>query len=218
MNTRKLIATSLLAAFASAAAYAGGDVIYYNADERPDPAMVARILGGHVPEAAPTEVRTRSIRTRSIRTRSIHLIQTPDSEPAPAEYVAAAGEPAYEPAPVASKPPAEGLALPVQFAFDSADIEPEATFQLDAVAEGIRMAGSDVRVIIEGHTDAVGSEDYNRRLSLARAKAVKSYLIYRHGIAPDQLVVEGRGEDLPIDAHDPFAPRNRRVEFRAARG
>ncbi len=218
MNTRKLIATSLFAAFASVAAHAGGDVIYYNADERPDPAVVARILGGHGQEAAPAEVRTRSIRTRSIRTRSIQLIQTADSGPAPAEYVAAASGPDYQPEPVASKPAAEGLALPVQFAFDSADIEPDATFQLDAVAEGIRMAGSEVRVVIEGHTDAVGSEEYNRRLSLARAQAVKSYLVYRQGIAPEQLVVEGRGEDFPIDAHDPFAPRNRRVEFRAARG
>ncbi|MCB1916872.1 MAG: OmpA family protein [Rhodocyclaceae bacterium] len=212
MNTRKLIATSLIAAFASAAAHAGGEVIYYRADERPDPQTVARILGA-APAPADTE-----IRTRSIRTRSIHLIQTEESTPLDTGFAAEPTVAAYEPEPVASEPPAEGLALPVQFAFDSANIQPSATFQLDAVAEGIRLAGTSVRVVIEGHTDAVGSDDYNRRLSLSRAKAVKNYLIYRHGIAPDQLVVEGHGEALPIDAGNPFAPRNRRVEFRAARG
>ncbi|MCB1956866.1 MAG: OmpA family protein [Rhodocyclaceae bacterium] len=212
MNTRKLIASSLFAAFATAAAHAGGDVIYYNADERPDPAMVARILGGApAPQAAEAPV----LRTRSIRTRSIHLIE--DSAPAP-QVVAAVDTVAYAPPPVPSAPPPDGLALPVQFAFDSADIEPQATFQLDAVAEGIRLAGSGVRVVIEGHTDAVGSDDYNRRLSKARAQAVKSYLVVRHGIAPEQLMVEGLGEADPIEPANPFAARNRRVEFRAARG
>ncbi|MCB1897636.1 MAG: OmpA family protein [Zoogloeaceae bacterium] len=212
MNTRKLIATSLIAAFATAAAHAGGEVIYYNADERPDPQTVARILGGAPAQAAP------EVRTRSIRMRSIHLIQTADSAPVDTGFTAKPAPSTDEPAQVASEPPAEGLALPVQFAFDSAAIQPSATFQLDAVAEGIRLAGSGVRVMIEGHTDAVGSDDYNRRLSLARAKAVKNYLVYRHGISADQLVVEGLGEAMPIEAGNPFAPRNRRVEFRAARG
>ncbi|MCB1889709.1 MAG: OmpA family protein [Rhodocyclaceae bacterium] len=214
MNTRKLIASSLFAAFATAAAHAGGDVIYYNADERPDPAMVARILGG-APVMRAAEVPAPTVRTRSIRTRSIQLLET--SEPAP-QMVAAAEPSTYAPAPVAAEPAPDGLALPVQFAFDSADLAPNATFQLDAVAEGIRMAGSSVRVVIEGHTDAVGSDDYNRRLSHARAQAVKQYLIYRHGITAEQLVVEGHGEANPIEPGNPFAARNRRVEFRAARG
>ncbi|MCB1907488.1 MAG: OmpA family protein [Rhodocyclaceae bacterium] len=217
MNTRKLIATSLIAAFASAAAHAGGEVVYYNADERPDPMIVARILGAKPAQAA-TEAQTPTIRTRSIRTRSIHLIQTADNTPVDTGFTAESTDTAHEAAPVTSEAPAEGFALPVQFAFDSASIQPSATFQLDAVAEGIRLAGVDVRVKIEGHTDAVGSDEYNRKLSLARAKAVKNYLVYRHGISPDQLVVEGYGEAMPIDTGNPFAPRNRRVEFRAARG
>ncbi len=212
MNTRRLIASSLFAAFATAAAHAGGDVIYYNADERPDPAMVARILGG-APAMRAAPVEQTAVRTRSIRTRSIHLLETSEATP---QVVAAADTTDFVPA--ASEPQPDGLALPVQFAFDSANLAPNATFQLDAVAEGIRLAGSGVRVVIEGHTDAVGSDEYNRRLSHARAQAVKQYLVYRHGITPDQLVVEGHGEANPIEPANPFAARNRRVEFRAARG
>lgn len=215
MNTRKMIASSLLSAFACAAAHAGGDVLYYQSDERPDPATVARILAGPQPEASIDAPRTRSIRTRSIRTRSIHLIQTAANEPAADDY-ASRIEPEPGPAAQAGTPQPEGFALPVQFAFDSASIEPGASFQLDAVAEGIRLAGSGVRVVIEGHTDAKGSDEYNQRLSLARADAVRAYLV-SHGIDPAQLTIEGRGEAAPIDAANPFAPRNRRVEFRAAR-
>ena len=217
MKTRKLIAMSLISAFASAAAFAGGDVRYYSADELPDPSAVARILGGAPSVEAPV-VKMRSVRTRSVRTRSIHLIQTAVAEPMAGEYAATMEAP-VEPAPVvAQQETPSGLALPVQFEFDSAAIQKHATPQIDAVAEGIKLAGSDIEVVIEGHTDAQGSYEYNRRLSLARAKAVKSYLIVRHGIDPEQLRVEGIGEASPADPENPYGPKNRRVEFRAARG
>lgn len=213
METRRFIATSLFAAFTSAAAHAGGEVIYYRADERPDPATVARILAGTPAEVGEAPV----MRTRSIRTRSIQLIETGPREEQPAPLAAAPrpGDTGYS---AYKQPQPDGLALPVQFAFDSAEIRPDAVFQLDAVAEGIKLAGRGVRVVIEGHTDAQGSDDYNRRLSLERASSVKAYLVHHHGIDPARLSVEGRGEAAPVDPFNPFAAQNRRVEFRAARG
>ncbi|MGA9115720.1 MAG: OmpA family protein [Bacteroidota bacterium] len=73
----------------------------------------------------------------------------------------------------------------------------------------------DLRVLIVGHTDAVGTTEYNNDLSLRRAAAVRNWLANR-GIAPDRMTVEGRGEDEPIDSNDTPAGRagNRRIEFR----
>jgi len=107
------------------------------------------------------------------------------------------------------------LALPVQFAFDSALILPDAYRQLDALAAGIKLAGPSVKVLIEGHTDAVGSAQYNLRLSSQRADSVRIYLITRHGIDPARLRVVGMGKYAPLNKTTPNAPENRRVEFRA---
>jgi len=137
-------------------------------------------------------------------------------------------DPAYQEGPAAAPPqtavyhaPAptaqaeEGaFSLPVRFGFNSAEIMPDAAPQIDAVAEGIKLVPS-ARVMIEGHTDAAGSSAYNRRLSYKRASAVKQYLVYRHGISSQSLVVEGKGEDDPLDPANPYAPENRRVQFRA---
>ena len=59
------------------------------------------------------------------------------------------------------KPQASSLSLPVQFAFDSAQILPQARAQLDAVAEGIKLLPEAQPVVIEGHTDAQGPDQYN---------------------------------------------------------
>lgn len=67
---------------------------------------------------------------------------------------------------------------------------------------------------IVGHTDDVGPDDANLRLSLSRAEAVAA-LVVSHGIDPERLMVEGKGETEPIDGNDTFEGRsiNRRVEF-----
>jgi outer membrane protein OmpA-like peptidoglycan-associated protein len=71
----------------------------------------------------------------------------------------------------------------------------------------------DRSVIIEGHTDSVGSEDYNLGLSQRRADSVKTYLV-RHNVAFDRITVSGKGEGSPIAGNDSTAGRqqNRRVE------
>jgi OmpA-OmpF porin, OOP family len=109
--------------------------------------------------------------------------------------------------------PAKALSLPVHFAFDSATIEPAARPQLDALAAGIKMLPPTQKVMVEGHTDAIGTESYNQQLSQRRAAAVKAYLVSMHGIPATRLNIVGYGDRRPIDGADPVAAENRRVQF-----
>ena len=71
-----------------------------------------------------------------------------------------------------------------------------------------------VTILITGHTDAVGSDEFNQRLSEGRANAVREDLIKR-GVAAERLASEGKGETQPVDTNDTEEGRqnNRRVEF-----
>ncbi|MFM9881739.1 MAG: OmpA family protein [Burkholderiales bacterium] len=112
------------------------------------------------------------------------------------------------------KPQASSLSLPVQFAFDSAQILPQARAQLDAVAEGIKLLPEAQPVVIEGHTDAQGPDQYNLDLSNRRALSVRSYLARVHGINEGRLRTEAHGEYKPLNTQDPTSAENRRVQFR----
>ncbi len=102
----------------------------------------------------------------------------------------------------------------VNFEFNSARLTGEARDILDSVA--ILLAGPllDRRIEIAGHTDRIGSADYNYGLSLRRAEAVKAYL-QAQGVAGDNLVPQGYGFDQPVASNDREAGRaaNRRVVF-----
>ena len=119
--------------------------------------------------------------------------------------------------PEAQAEPARALAVQIQFAFNSAELLGRSYEQLDAIAEGIRQAGPGTKIVIEGHTDAVGGAEYNAMLSYKRAAAVQAYLAKKHGIDPTDLRVVAKGEDAPLAGVDPLAPQNRRVEFRPDR-
>jgi outer membrane protein OmpA-like peptidoglycan-associated protein len=116
----------------------------------------------------------------------------------------------------ASMQPAKpsALALPIQFAFDSANLLPAAAEQLDSIAEGIKLLPSGASVIIEGHTDAHGPDRYNVELSHKRALAVRDYLVHKHGMERTLLKVIAKGEYAPYNNEDPYAAENRRVQFR----
>jgi outer membrane protein OmpA-like peptidoglycan-associated protein len=107
------------------------------------------------------------------------------------------------------------LALPIRFAFDSAQVLPESIPALEAVALGIKILGPTARISIEGHTDAAGSDTYNLTLSQKRALAVKTYLVLQHGIPAENLRTVGLGESALINPRNPLAAENRRVQFRA---
>ena len=173
---------------------AGGGVRLYGAGEIPEASEVAHILSGGAAQV-------RRPKMRGISLDSAY--QTPDKAKAK-ELVAEVLE-----------PKSTVVGLPVKFAFNSAEILPENESQLDAVAEGIKMTNG-LRVVVEGHTDAFGSERYNERLSRLRADAVKRYLVQRHAISASRLVIKGMGEQSPLNPADPFAAENRRVQFLAA--
>lgn len=109
---------------------------------------------------------------------------------------------------------ADAVGLPIQFAYNSAEIlEPSVPF-LHEVGKMMEMAEySGEKLMVEGHTDASGSEDYNQHLSERRAAAVKNYLLAHYRISGDRLFINGRGESSPLPGSNPFDPGNRRVQF-----
>lgn len=105
-------------------------------------------------------------------------------------------------------------AFEVNFAFGTSTLRPRAARTLDAVGTVLERH-PDVRVKVAGHTDAVGADSVNQRLSRARAQAVRRYLLDRFTVAPERLVARGYGEDRPVASNDTPSGRalNRRVEF-----
>lgn len=102
----------------------------------------------------------------------------------------------------------------VFFEFDKATILPESYSLLDQVARVLRLHPELVLVRVDGHTDNVGTREYNLKLSKARAEAVRSYLIEK-GVEPERLESAGFGFDKPIASNetDEGRSKNRRVEF-----
>jgi outer membrane protein OmpA-like peptidoglycan-associated protein len=105
--------------------------------------------------------------------------------------------------------------LKVTFAFGSADLTPSARAQLDELAQALQTdALRSARFQISGHTDAVGSDQYNEWLSQERAAAVASYLSSQRGVESQRLQAVGMGEQQMADPQDPTSGINRRVEIR----
>jgi OOP family OmpA-OmpF porin len=100
------------------------------------------------------------------------------------------------------------------FDFDKHDIKPEYYAVLDDVAK-ILKANPELRIEIQGHADIIGSDAYNKALSLKRAKAVQEYLSMQ-GISEARLEVRGFGYTQPCAPSDTpeGRHRNRRVEFK----
>lgn len=90
---------------------------------------------------------------------------------------------------------------------------PDTVAELDRIAKFMQRH-SNIKIRVEGHTDAIGSDQYNQRLSLQRALAVKRYLVAR-GIDPKRILVYGYGEGQPIASNETeFGRRlNRRTEI-----
>lgn len=105
-------------------------------------------------------------------------------------------------------------AFEVNFAFGTSTLQDRATRTLDAVG-AVLERHADVRVEVAGHTDAVGPDSVNQRLSRARARAVRTYLLNQFAIDADRLVARGYGEARPVASNDTPTGRalNRRVEF-----
>lgn len=105
--------------------------------------------------------------------------------------------------------------LDVVFEFDESTLLPHSANTLDAVG-AVLARNRGLVVEIAGHTDSIGPDAYNQRLSRRRAETVRQYLLDRFPIDPDRLAATGYGETQPIATNDNPTGRtlNRRVEFR----
>ena len=103
----------------------------------------------------------------------------------------------------------------INFDFNSAEIKPESYVLLDEFGKALNGGLFDAKFIISGHTDSIGSNKYNYKLSVARAQAVVYYLKMIHNIPPMRVSVNGYGESQPIATNETDEGRykNRRVEF-----
>jgi outer membrane protein OmpA-like peptidoglycan-associated protein len=101
----------------------------------------------------------------------------------------------------------------VRFGFDKAELTPEAMAALDAFAAPLVDANQNIYIEIQGHTDGIGSEEYNYELGLARAEAVRRYLSSSHGFPLHRISVISYGESEPIADNNTREGRsqNRRV-------
>ena len=99
------------------------------------------------------------------------------------------------------------------FAFNSADINPDLAPLFDN-AVLVMERNPALTVMIEGHTDSMGSAEYNMKLSERRALAVKDYMV-KMGVDPSRMETVGFGESDPADTNDTEEGRayNRRVEY-----
>lgn len=133
-----------------------------------------------------------------------------DRTPAPAPAPAPMPEPEPQPEPVFEP---VVLSSEVNFAFDSAELKPQAEITLNEVAHRLH-ENTEIRVRIEGHTDSVGSAEYNQGLSQRRAESVRTYLISQ-GVAGDRMTAVGYGEERPVATNETPEGRalNRRVEI-----
>jgi len=119
----------------------------------------------------------------------------PAVTPAPAPAPAAKPAPAPAPTPVTQK---VTLSADVLFDFDKYALKPEGKTKLDDLVNQIKGIALEVIIAI-GHTDRIGSDAYNQKLSVRRAESVKAYLVSK-GIQPNRIYTEGKGEKQPVTA------------------
>jgi OOP family OmpA-OmpF porin len=140
----------------------------------------------------------------------------PEPAPAPAPVAAPAPAPKPEAKPEAKpKPVAEKVtfAADVLFDFDKSVVKPEGRSKLDDLANKVKNINLEV-VIAIGHADSIGSDEYNQKLSVRRAEAVKAYLVTK-GVETNRVYTEGKGEKQPVASNKTKEGRakNRRTEI-----
>ena len=141
-------------------------------------------------------------------------------KPAPAPAAPKAAPPAPAPAPAPAPKPAPApvkekvtMAADAHFDFDKAVLKPEGKAKLDDLVGKLKVVDLEVIIAI-GHTDSIGSNAYNQKLSIRRASAVKAYLVSK-GIEANRIYTEGKGETQPVADNKTKEGRakNRRVEI-----
>ena len=142
----------------------------------------------------------------------------PVPPPAPVVAPPPPPPPAVAPPPPPPAPPVPTtekvtFAADAFFDFDKSVLKPEGKAKLDDLVS--KMGGINLEVIIAvGHTDSVGTDAYNQKLSVRRSEAVKSYLVAK-GVEKNRVYTEGKGEKQPVADNKTAEGRakNRRVEI-----
>ncbi len=143
------------------------------------------------------------------------VCEPPPPPPPPAPKAAPPPPPPPPPPPAPPKPTTEKVtfAADALFDFDKYVIKPEARAKLDDLVS--KLAGVNLEVIVAvGHTDWIGTEEYNLGLSKRRSDAIKQYLVSK-GIEANRIYTEGKGEKQPVADNRTAEGRakNRRVEI-----
>ncbi len=101
----------------------------------------------------------------------------------------------------------------ILFGYDSSTLQPEAKANISKLADILKKY-PDSNILVTGHTDSDGSENYNQTLSEKRAQSVSDYTMYK-GISPSRLSTVGLGETEPVASNDNADGKqlNRRVEI-----
>lgn len=131
--------------------------------------------------------------------------------PAPVVSKAAPAAPVATPAPIAATKVT--YAADAFFDFDKSVLKPEGKAKLDDLVGKVKGINLEV-VIAVGHTDSIGTDAYNQKLSVRRSEAVKAYLVSK-GIEKNRVYTEGKGEKQPVADNKTKEGRskNRRVEI-----
>lgn len=110
------------------------------------------------------------------------------------------------------------LSMEIIFGYDSAELTDTAKEQLKPVGEALASEKlKNLSFIVEGHTDAVGGQAYNKTLSEERAASVKQFLVKTFNIEPSHIKIIGKGKSDLLDPNNPDSEVNRRVRIVTAK-
>jgi outer membrane protein OmpA-like peptidoglycan-associated protein len=120
--------------------------------------------------------------------------------------------------PKSSENTVAALSMEIIFGYNSADLTEAAKEQLRPVGEALASGKlQNLSFIVEGHTDAIGGQAYNKTLSEERAASVKSFLVSSFNIAPTHIQIIGKGKSDLLDPSNPASEVNRRVRIIATK-
>ena len=220
--SRRPHCSSIMALASGAMLLFGGPVLAQTVSVFDDAPSIEQLRGIMIPESRPGLSRSIVIQQPNIASSSsaVQRVSTdmqttprapvapPKTSPAP---VVQASVPVHAPKPDSKPADKAGIvAFHVNFDFNSAALPDSAHEMIDLIAQ-LMKESPDIKVRVEGHTDAVGSVSYNVSLSERRAISVGEYLV-KQGVDPSRLTLAGKGMAEPL-AGNKYGPANRRVQF-----